>query len=574
MHRLAPTCLVTALLTGAIACGPGGDDDAGECSDNILTGDLVITEVMANPAGEDRGSEWFEIYNASSVALDLGGLRLTYSLPDGSSPKSHVMDELVIEPGHYLVVGGVAPELKPSYVEYGYSNDLGSMRNGGARLTLNCGDTEIDTAEYPNVEASSNDGVAFGIDGNVAPNYQNNDSVDTFCPATAMFAPESFGSPGESNEPCDLVVPGMCTDSGSDRAVNSPAVGDLIITELMADADGADSGKEWFEVYAATDVDLNGVVVGFEPGSPKLSIVSSSCVTASAGSYFLFAGSEDEQLNAGLPPVDHAFAFTLKNGTTTTGPGSLYVGIGDTVLDQITWEDSESGVSYALQPDMIDPATNDNADDWLLCDAPYGSESNKGTPGDSNELCDLSGMCKEGDTFRPTVAPNSDQIMITEALANPFGDEGNREWFEVTALGSFDLNGVQLGEGDGSALTHTFSQVDCVPMTSGDSVVFAGSTVDGDNDSLTSTVPAGRLFELPFASLTNTGETLVVGFGDAIFHTFDYGNNNSEGQSRQLDPDGVTICHTPETTPYGAGTTCGGGDGNCGTPGAVNPDCL
>ena len=50
-----------------------------------------------------------------------------------------------------------------------------------------------------------------------------------------------------------------------------------------------------------------------------------------------------------------------------------------------------------------------------------------------------------------------------------------------------------------------------------------------------------------------------------------------EGFSRQLDPDGVTVCRTPETEPYGpTGTTeCGDavGQGNCGTPGADNPAC-
>src|SRR6188508_2566383 len=86
------------------ACGGGGGGSDGECSGNILPGDLVITEVMANPAGPDTGQEWFEIYNASSAAVDLSGLTLEYHKSDGSEQHSHVMDEIVIEPGDYVVV--------------------------------------------------------------------------------------------------------------------------------------------------------------------------------------------------------------------------------------------------------------------------------------------------------------------------------------------------------------------------------------------------------------------------------------------------------------------------------------
>ena len=41
----------------------------------VTTGDLLITEIMANPAAvSDSNGEWFEIFNTSSNAINLNGL--------------------------------------------------------------------------------------------------------------------------------------------------------------------------------------------------------------------------------------------------------------------------------------------------------------------------------------------------------------------------------------------------------------------------------------------------------------------------------------------------------------------
>src|SRR5687768_12454421 len=138
LRNIAVRSTVLALISLG-ACAGGGDDDgtSGECS-SILVGDLVITEVLANPLGEDSGQEWFEIYNASSAAIDMTGLTLRYVKTDDTGEKTHVMDEIVVEAGDYLVVGGMVQELKPDYVDYGFGNDLGSFLNAGAVLELSC----------------------------------------------------------------------------------------------------------------------------------------------------------------------------------------------------------------------------------------------------------------------------------------------------------------------------------------------------------------------------------------------------------------------------------------------------
>ena len=44
----------------------------------INSGDLLISEVMANPAAvSDSNGEWFELFNASLHSIDLNGLTIS-----------------------------------------------------------------------------------------------------------------------------------------------------------------------------------------------------------------------------------------------------------------------------------------------------------------------------------------------------------------------------------------------------------------------------------------------------------------------------------------------------------------
>src|SRR6266545_4611193 len=101
--------LILALAVAAAACGPS-DNGGGACKDSLIAGDLVITEVFADfqaPAGgsgADEGKEWFEIFNASDRPLDLKGLTIVHSRPDGSKAQTHVIGDLTIAPEQYVVL--------------------------------------------------------------------------------------------------------------------------------------------------------------------------------------------------------------------------------------------------------------------------------------------------------------------------------------------------------------------------------------------------------------------------------------------------------------------------------------
>src|SRR4051812_7610181 len=152
------SCFAAGVLILVGACGPSAGK-AGQCKSEIGVGDLVVTEVFADfkaptgGTGADEGKEWFEIFNASDNAIDLEGMRVDHGRPDGSKIKSHVMTTVTLAPGEYLTLGNSPPDLTPPYIDYGYSADLGDMFNtDGGKISLNCGDTEIDNAIYDSVK--------------------------------------------------------------------------------------------------------------------------------------------------------------------------------------------------------------------------------------------------------------------------------------------------------------------------------------------------------------------------------------------------------------------------------------
>lgn len=574
MTLLARRSLVLATLLVAAAtatgCGPG-DDDGGpgpsDCAANLVPGDLVITEVMANPMGDDSGNEWFELYNAGSQAIDLSGVVLVVSKADGSAEKTHPMVEVVLQPGDYLVAGDILPELKPAWVDYGYANALGGLVNGGGLIAIRCDDAEIDSFEYPEAPGSDG-GVTTILDGNVAPDHLANDEAANLCASTVAFAGATgvTGSPGEANEACNVVVPGTCLDGGASRATVPPVLGDLVISEFMPGPDVvSDTEGEWFEVYVAATVDLNGVVAGRTVGTPQASISSPDCVTAAAGSYVLFARNADGAMNGGLPEVDATFNFSLVGGTVDS-PGSIFVGLGDEVLDQVSWTTSETGASTALKADQLDPVANDVAANYVTCEAAYGADGNTGTPGAANDTCATpEGMCNDGGTFRAIVAPTAGQLRITEALADPAstGTDTAQEWFEIRATAAFDLNGVGFNEDAADTVALTLSSVDCIEMADGDVRLFARNAIAPPDVGNNGGLPTPDFLFSFSLNNSNTGR-LFASVGGAVIETFIY--DADDGNSFQLDPGGTTLCLTPETVPYGTAA-------NLGTPRAVNPAC-
>lgn len=550
-------------LTGACS-GSGGDGDGGgTCAANLVAGDLVVSEIMANPSGADESNEWWEIYNARTEAVSLDGVELLRSREDGSSPRRHtVASGITLEPGEYFVVGGVLDEAKPGYVDYGYGNDLGDLGNSAGRVAVFCGDALVDEAIY--TEAS--DGASRIFDGGQTPDSVVNDDLSQWCDSTAPFSTGDLGSPGSANENCASSGQSTCLDNGTARDVRPAMPGDVVINEFMPNpsAVGDDVG-EWLEIFVANDVDLNGLQIGKDPLDTmdvEFTVASPDCLPATAGSYVVFARGDDPAVNGGLPQVDFVVDFSLSNSS-----GALWVGRGGSILDEIAYTGSSDGASTQLDPRRQTPADNDDEGNWCASEMPYG-DGDSGTPGAANAECELpvpDGQCDEGGTLRALVPPAAGDLVITEFMANPesVGDSDG-EWFEVLVNRDVDLNGLELGTESGT-VRQTLAQGRCARVTAGSYVVFAREAAAASNGGLPQVD-----FPLAFA-LTNSNSSLFVGIGGAELDAITW-SSTSSGASRSLDSDSLDTTANDDEMNF-----CDGvdpyGDGDLGTPGSANPMC-
>ncbi len=473
------------------ACGP--DDSSGPCKDDLVAGDLVITEVFADYAapdggtGTDDGKEWFEIYNNADRPISLKGLKIVHSRPDGSKPAAHTMEDITLAPGQFFTLGNSTSDLVPPYVDYGYSADLGGLYNtDGGKLTLSCGDQEIDSATYEMVKS----GHSRQLTNAGPPDYTQNDDPQAWCEAKdAEFEPNNFGTPGEESD-CAPVVAGQCSEGGVMRDAVAPGVGDLVITEVMPKpkAVSATTGQ-WFEVLATRDVDLNGVGLDRASDSSAAKVIESTeCIRLTAGQYGIFGRSADPTAFGGITPLA-TFDFSIN---PSTPPADVQIVYGSTILDAVTWPTSTSGASRALDPGKTDVVANDDSSNFCDGTTTYNTTANGtdlGTPGAANDACPTvvpPGMCDDGGTVRPIVPPTPGQLVINEFLANAAatGTDPDQEWFEIVNTGAtaFDLN--DLGIQGGTQTIYQIQSVSCKPVPAGGFGLFAHHTEPENNGGL------------------------------------------------------------------------------------------
>ncbi|WP_181197641.1 lamin tail domain-containing protein [Enhygromyxa salina] len=533
-----------------------GNETGGDCG--LLAGDLVISEIVANVEGADAGREWFEIYNASGDTIDLQGLTLVYEKIDGSGRKEHVIARSVeIAPGGYAVVSSTLDELAEDapLVDYGYGGDLGELGNTGGYLAVECG-AVIDEVYYE--EASET--ASRALDGSSAPDAIANNDLANWCDSKTTDEAGFAATPQATNDPC-----GSATTCGDGVEIVHPAVGDLVITEVLPNPDivGDDVG-EWFEIHslAATEVHLNGVEIGKSlEDDAEETITNAECIALAPGQYALVAANVDAMVNGGLPPE----AIVWETGVSlTNNDGSLWLGVGGELLDAVGWGSAGAGKSTQLDPDFLDPSANDELGNWCDGAEPYGA-GDFGTPGAANLECLIAppeGQCYEDGELRDISPVDNGDLEITELMANPeVVDDSDGEWFEVLVKSAGDLNGLQIGKAGGVAHTVDFGDAPafesdaCITVSPGDYVVFAHTSDTAVNGGLPQ---VDVVFDM---ALNNSNSDLSIGFNDVVGDQATW-TSVSSGHSYSKDP---------------LGTWCDGlgvyGDGDQGTPGLANPAC-
>jgi hypothetical protein len=173
----------------------GGSAGLGTIAD-LAVGDLVINEILQNPLGSEPAEEWFEVWVASPIPVDLEGL----VVQDDGTDRFTVTGSLVVWPGDYVVFGKTASD----WVDYAYTSATFYLGNGSDEVFLVASGTVIDSVAYDN-------GATFpdpsGASMNLDPDFMNatdNNLGAHWCTSTTTWTTSypDRGSPGAANEEC------------------------------------------------------------------------------------------------------------------------------------------------------------------------------------------------------------------------------------------------------------------------------------------------------------------------------------------------------------------------------------
>jgi hypothetical protein len=385
-----------------------------------------------------------------------------------------------------------------------------------------------------------------------------------------------------------LVLAG-CGPSDSEGGCKDKLVaGDLVITEVFADfaapagGAGTDEGKEWFEIYNASDraVDLEGVTITHgrvEVGmtAPKKHVMGA--ITIAPGAYLTLGNSTKDLLPA---YIDYGYSNELGEFFNTNG-GKIDLTCGSTTIDSANYEGVKSGrsrqLTAALPPDYT---LNDDQVNWCEAADTEFETGNFGTPGQDNDCRpQIAGACFDGSGMRDTVPPMPGQLVITEVLPSPNAvSDTVGEWFEVKALAPLDLNGIALDRSRDTTNPKVVTSPDCLHLNTGDYAVFARSSDASMNNLPANSVKGTFNFTLVAGSATAPGDVQIL-YNDVLIDAITWTRSTNE-KALQLDPDlsdatsndsESNFCDA--TTAYGAPSPTNGRR-DFGTPGATNTQCT
>ena len=177
---------------------------AGRVMDDVLTGDLIVTEVMNNPSSvSDDVGEWFEIFNNSDSDININGLKVS----DDGTDSFIVTDDLLIPSRTHIVLalsrdtsinGGVS-------ANYAYTGFV--LSNSEDEVILSHNERIIDEMRYSSSGGyGMSPGKSISLDVNKY-DFNDNDLSTSWCTSPVSFGGlGDFATPGTMNPVCPQIA--------------------------------------------------------------------------------------------------------------------------------------------------------------------------------------------------------------------------------------------------------------------------------------------------------------------------------------------------------------------------------
>jgi cysteine-rich repeat protein len=220
-------CDATCQIEAGYAC----PNEPSDCElTPVVAGDIVITEIMKNPAEEfDWDGEWFEVYNPTGMDFELFGLEVS----DLGTNSFTIDSSVIVSAGGYAVFsnngdfgsnGGVI-------VDYEYPGSF-ALANGDDEIVITNlnGPTIIDEVDYTDAAFPDTEGYSLSLEPGVEDDSVLNDNGDYWCDGSSVINASDFGTPGAQNDSCNI------ERSCLDILNNNPTAPDDV---YLIDPDGA-----------------------------------------------------------------------------------------------------------------------------------------------------------------------------------------------------------------------------------------------------------------------------------------------------------------------------------------------
>jgi PKD repeat protein len=207
---------------------------------------------------------------------------------------------------------------------------------------------------------------------------------------------------------------------------------ELVISEIMYDLNGSDSGREWIEVYNASS---EGVIVSstwkfFDGSNHNLSLHQGSS-TIAGGEHFILADNADNFLAEHPACQANIFDTVMSLGNSSSSVAlSFDNGLTYPVIENYNSAWGASGNGYSLE--KIHMNQNSDPENW------QESFVLGGTPG-------LENSSSTPEEEPPEEERHWQQLLISEFLPNPEGSDSG-EWIELQNFGPeiLDIEGFVL----------------------------------------------------------------------------------------------------------------------------------
>ncbi|MCX7046737.1 MAG: lamin tail domain-containing protein, partial [Candidatus Sumerlaeota bacterium] len=169
--------------------------------------------------------------------------------------------------------------------------------------------------------------------------------------------------------------------------------GDLIITEILADANNDDTNREWFEIFNTTNhaIDINGLAIA-DNGTDRHTIAASGRLYIASKGYLVLGATTDTALNGGAP-VNYGYGADITLGN---GGDEVVLLQGSSVIHSVGYEEFSTG-TYAIVTQsaagahqgaafgMAENYWSGPVNFWMDQYSSYGTNGDVGTPGRAND---------------------------------------------------------------------------------------------------------------------------------------------------------------------------------------------